>query len=198
MSTTCRFCFGDTFQRIWVIHPILLCLAFATSHSQVLFDCWMSWISWSPGLSLLEGFRTGFQRSGGFKLCLIFPLFGEDSHFHEHIFQMGWNHQLVSQFKHLHSMSVSKTAARACSFPTVASGRSAGCSWPRGVVVAASGVKLWLYILAYTLPKWTSNFAPAFMPTGWHKPSFYRLDIGSSSILFKQSTFEDVTNLVTF
>ena len=83
------------------------------------------------------------------------------------------NHQLVSQFKYLHSMSVSKTAARACSFPTVASGRSAGCSWPRGVVVA-SGVKLWLYILAYTLPKWTSNFARAFMPTGWYKPSFYR------------------------
>ena len=31
---------------------------------------------------------------GGFKYCLCSSLFGEDSHFDEHIFQMGWfNHQ---------------------------------------------------------------------------------------------------------
>ena len=33
---------------------------------------------------------------GGFKDLLFSSLFGEDSHFDEHIFQMGWfNHQLV-------------------------------------------------------------------------------------------------------
>ena len=33
---------------------------------------------------------------GGFKysICLSSSLFGEDSHFDEHIFQMGWNRQL--------------------------------------------------------------------------------------------------------
>ena len=32
---------------------------------------------------------------GGFKDFLFSPLFGEDSHFDEHVFQMGWfNHQL--------------------------------------------------------------------------------------------------------
>ena len=32
---------------------------------------------------------------GGFKYFLFSPLFGEDSHFDEHIFQRGWfNHQL--------------------------------------------------------------------------------------------------------
>ena len=32
---------------------------------------------------------------GGFKYFLCSPLFGEDSQFDEHIFQMGWfNHQL--------------------------------------------------------------------------------------------------------
>ena len=30
---------------------------------------------------------------GGFKYVLCSPLFGEDSHFDEHIFQMGWSHQ---------------------------------------------------------------------------------------------------------
>ena len=29
------------------------------------------------------------------KYVLLSPLFGEDSHFDEHIFQRGWNHQLV-------------------------------------------------------------------------------------------------------
>ena len=33
---------------------------------------------------------------GGFKYFLFSPLLGEDFHFDEHIFQMGWfNHQLV-------------------------------------------------------------------------------------------------------
>ena len=31
---------------------------------------------------------------GGFKYFLCSPLFGEDFQFDEHIFQMGWNHQL--------------------------------------------------------------------------------------------------------
>ena len=33
---------------------------------------------------------------GGVKYFLFSPLFGEDSHFDEHIFQMGWNHQPVT------------------------------------------------------------------------------------------------------
>ena len=34
---------------------------------------------------------------GGFKCFLFSPLFGEESHFDEHIFQMGWfNHQPVN------------------------------------------------------------------------------------------------------
>ena len=34
------------------------------------------------------------QLSGGFNHFLFSPLFGEDSHFDDHIFQMGWfNHQ---------------------------------------------------------------------------------------------------------
>ena len=32
---------------------------------------------------------------GGFKHFLCSHLYGEDSHFDEHIFQRGWNHQLV-------------------------------------------------------------------------------------------------------
>ena len=38
---------------------------------------------------------NGSWLGGGFKYFLFSPLFGEDSHFDEHIFQMGWfNHQL--------------------------------------------------------------------------------------------------------
>ena len=37
----------------------------------------------------------GFFLGGGFKDFLFSSLFGEDSHFDDHIFQMGWNHQLV-------------------------------------------------------------------------------------------------------
>ena len=95
----------------------------------------------SPGLSLLEGFRTGFQRSGGFKYVLFSPCLWKIHMLTSIFFRWVETKKYVRQFKHLHSMSVSKTAARACSIPTVASGRSAGCSWPRGVVVA-SGVKL--------------------------------------------------------
>ena len=37
---------------------------------------------------------------GGFKYFLFSPLFGEDSHFDEHIFQRGWfNHQLDVHFR---------------------------------------------------------------------------------------------------
>ena len=34
--------------------------------------------------------------AGGFKYSLFSPLVGELIQFHEHIFQMGWNHQLVT------------------------------------------------------------------------------------------------------
>ena len=38
----------------------------------------------------------GLSIGGGFKYFLFSSLLGEDSHFDEHIFQMGWfNHQLV-------------------------------------------------------------------------------------------------------
>ena len=38
--------------------------------------------------------RKGGFLGGGFKHFLLSPLFGEDSHYDEHIFQMGWfNHQ---------------------------------------------------------------------------------------------------------
>ena len=37
-----------------------------------------------------------YYLGGGFKYCSFSPLFGEDSHIDEHIFQMGWfNHQPV-------------------------------------------------------------------------------------------------------
>ena len=40
---------------------------------------------------------------GGFKYFLFAPLFGEDSHFDEHIFQRGWfNHQLDGTFVSCH------------------------------------------------------------------------------------------------
>ena len=39
---------------------------------------------------------TQSNLGGGFKYVLFSPLFGEDSHFDEHIFQRGWfNHQLT-------------------------------------------------------------------------------------------------------
>ena len=38
---------------------------------------------------------NGNSLGGGFKYFLFSPLFGENSHFDEHIFEMGWfNHQL--------------------------------------------------------------------------------------------------------
>ena len=33
-----------------------------------------------------------------FRICLFSPLFGEDSHFDYNIFQLSWNHQLVTVF----------------------------------------------------------------------------------------------------
>ena len=45
---------------------------------------------WPIGITLPEVWL-----GGGFKHFLFSPLFGEDSHFYEHIFQTGWfNHQL--------------------------------------------------------------------------------------------------------
>jgi len=39
---------------------------------------------------------------GGFKYFLFSPLFGKDSHFDEHIFQMGWfNHQPENLSTHI-------------------------------------------------------------------------------------------------
>ena len=36
----------------------------------------------------------------GFKYFLmLIPILGEDSYFDEHIFQMGWNHQLDGKFE---------------------------------------------------------------------------------------------------
>ncbi len=60
-------------------------------------------------VAVVRGQICGFQRffflffrfilgllGGGFKYFLFSLLLGEDSHFDEHIFQMGWfNHQLV-------------------------------------------------------------------------------------------------------
>ena len=40
-----------------------------------------------------------FLGGGNSFFFLFSPLFGEDSQFDEHIFQMGWNHQLVFFFK---------------------------------------------------------------------------------------------------
>ncbi len=40
-------------------------------------------------------FRTDSWLGGGFKHFLFLPLLGEMIPFDEHIFQMGWNHQLV-------------------------------------------------------------------------------------------------------
>ena len=37
---------------------------------------------------------TNGKLGGGFKDLLFSPLFGDDFHFDEHIFQLGWNHQL--------------------------------------------------------------------------------------------------------
>ena len=52
------------------------------------------WLS-SPGRILGSNIITSL--GGGFKNCFFSSLFGEDSHFDEHIFQMGWfNHQLDS------------------------------------------------------------------------------------------------------
>ena len=49
--------------------------------------------SWRLVLCEVSECRT--LLGGGFKYFLCSPLFGEDSHFDEHIFQMGWfNHQL--------------------------------------------------------------------------------------------------------
>ena len=47
-------------------------------------------------LVLCEGSECRTLLGGGFKYFLCSPLFGEDDHFDEHIFQMGWfNHQPV-------------------------------------------------------------------------------------------------------
>ena len=52
----------------------------------------VGWIFSDPKLLPLEHFKT--KLGGGFKYLLFSPLFGEDSHVDEHIFQRGWNHQL--------------------------------------------------------------------------------------------------------
>ena len=46
-------------------------------------------------LTIGGGFKYfAYILGGGFKYFFLSPLFGEDSHFDEHIFQMGWfNHQ---------------------------------------------------------------------------------------------------------
>ncbi len=42
--------------------------------------------------------KRSTKLGGGFKYSLFSPLFGEDFHFDEHIFQRGWfNHQLEKQ-----------------------------------------------------------------------------------------------------
>ena len=45
------------------------------------------------------GKRPEETLGGGFKYCLCSSLFGEMMQFDEHIFQMGWNHQLVLYLK---------------------------------------------------------------------------------------------------
>ena len=45
---------------------------------------------------------------GGFKYFLFSPLLGEMIQFDEHIFQMGWNHQLAQYFKDVATFSVTK------------------------------------------------------------------------------------------
>ena len=45
---------------------------------------------WMPRFGCFHVFLGGV-----FKYILFSPLLGEDSHFDDHIFQMGWNHQLV-------------------------------------------------------------------------------------------------------
>ena len=48
---------------------------------------WRRWVIWFD--------NHGEHLGGGFQYFLFSPLFGEDSHFDDHIFQMGWfNHQL--------------------------------------------------------------------------------------------------------
>ncbi len=45
---------------------------------------------------------TNFKLGGGFKYFSFSPLFGEDSHFDDHIFQRGWfNHQVVYYNPHI-------------------------------------------------------------------------------------------------
>ena len=49
-----------------------------------------------------SGETQSFWMDGDFKYCLFSSLLGEDSHFDEHIFQRGWNHELgrVRRFSH--------------------------------------------------------------------------------------------------
>ncbi len=52
-------------------------------------DCWIF------HLRMTTLYSNKQTLGGGFKYFLFLPLFGEDSHFDEHIFQRGWfNHQL--------------------------------------------------------------------------------------------------------
>ena len=50
---------------------------------------------WKGGTSNKKS--TDLKLAGGFKYFSCLTLLGEDSHFDEHIFQLGWNHQLVKQ-----------------------------------------------------------------------------------------------------
>ncbi len=68
-------------------------LTFSWSTSSKKNNLWWQFPSRPREKKELEDLRGCL--GGGFKYVLLSPLFGEDSHFDEHIFQMGWNHQLV-------------------------------------------------------------------------------------------------------
>ena len=82
---------------VFVIYIYTLSCVFARMQSlkALGFQPWNFW--WSKATRKHPKLRT--QQTcllgGGFKYFLFSPLFGEDSHFDDHIFQMGWNHQPV-------------------------------------------------------------------------------------------------------